>query len=148
MVTVIWHSFPSFSFILLYYTLHRPFRQRKNYPLESMEINAKLGEVLLDAFPDLSVDVHKPEIMLNVEVREKIYIYSQVIPGPGGMPIGTNVTGKMVTALKRIGFDKVFDTDFAADLTIMEEAYELLDRVKKSLDEYNIKYVELCINQS
>ena len=65
-------------------------RARKNYPLESMEINAKLGEVLLDAFPDLSVDVHKPEIMLNVEVREKIYIYSQVIPGPGGMPIGTN----------------------------------------------------------
>ena len=65
-------------------------RARKNYPLESMEINAKLGEVLLDAFPDLSVDVHNPEIMLNVEIREKIYIYSQVIPGPGGMPIGTN----------------------------------------------------------
>jgi len=65
-------------------------RARKNYPLESMEINAKLGEVLLNAFPDLSVDVHKPEIMLNVEIREKIYIYSQIIPGPGGMPIGTN----------------------------------------------------------
>lgn len=65
-------------------------RARKNYPLESMEINAKLGEVLLNAFPELSVDVHKPEIMLNVEIREKIYIYSQVIPGPGGMPIGTN----------------------------------------------------------
>ena len=65
-------------------------RARKNYPLVSMEINAKLGEVLLNAFPELSVDVHNPEIMLNVEIREKIYIYSEVIKGPGGMPIGTN----------------------------------------------------------
>lgn len=47
-----------------------------------------------------------------------------------GMEIGTDVEGKMVTALKMLGFDKVFDTDFAADLTIMEEANEFLDRVK------------------
>ena len=47
-----------------------------------------------------------------------------------GYPIGTNVEGKMVAALRRIGFDKVFDTDFAADLTIMEEATEFLDRVQ------------------
>lgn len=47
-----------------------------------------------------------------------------------GMPIGTNVEGKMVAALRRLGFDKVFDTDFAADLTIMEEAHEFLGRVK------------------
>ena len=47
-----------------------------------------------------------------------------------GMPIGTNVEGKMVAALRRLGFDKVFDTDFGADLTIMEEAHELLDRVQ------------------
>ncbi len=46
-----------------------------------------------------------------------------------GLPIGTNVQGKMVAALRKLGFDKVFDTDFAADLTIMEEASELLDRV-------------------
>ncbi len=46
------------------------------------------------------------------------------------MPIGTNVEGKMVAALRRLGFDKVFDTDFAADLTIMEESHEFLDRVK------------------
>ena len=45
-----------------------------------------------------------------------------------GMHIGTNVEGKMVAALRRLGFDKVFDTDFAADLTIMEEANELIDR--------------------
>lgn len=48
------------------------------------------------------------------------------------MPIGTNVTGKMVTALKRLGFDKVFDTNTGADITIMEEAYEFIDRVQNS----------------
>ncbi len=47
-----------------------------------------------------------------------------------GLPIGTNVQGKMVAALRRLGFDGVFDTDFAADMTIMEEAHEFLDRVK------------------
>jgi len=47
-----------------------------------------------------------------------------------GMPIGTRVTGKMVAALRRLGFDRVFDTDFAADLTIMEEGTELLNRLK------------------
>lgn len=47
-----------------------------------------------------------------------------------GLPIGTNVQGKMVASLRRLGFDKVFDTDFAADLTIMEEANEFLDRVQ------------------
>jgi len=47
-----------------------------------------------------------------------------------GMPVGTRVTGKMVSALRRIGFDKVYDTNFAADVTIMEEATELLDRIK------------------
>ena len=64
-------------------------RARKNYPKESMEINADLGEVLLNAYPELRVDVHEPEILLNVEIREKIYIYSEIIPGPGGMPVGT-----------------------------------------------------------
>ncbi|WP_291966438.1 NADH-dependent [FeFe] hydrogenase, group A6 [Caloramator sp.] len=48
-----------------------------------------------------------------------------------GMPIGTRVTGKMAAALRRLGFDKVFDTDFAADLTIMEEGTELLSRLEK-----------------
>ena len=47
-----------------------------------------------------------------------------------GLPVGTDVTGKMFAALRRLGFDKVFDTNFAADLTIMEEATELLSRVK------------------
>ena len=47
-----------------------------------------------------------------------------------GLPIGTNVEGKMVAALRRLGFDKVFDTDFGADMTIMEEASEFIHRVK------------------
>lgn len=47
-----------------------------------------------------------------------------------GMPMGTRVTGKMAAAMRRMGFDKVFDTDFGADLTIMEEGYELLDRIQ------------------
>ncbi|MBQ4076009.1 MAG: iron hydrogenase small subunit [Clostridia bacterium] len=47
-----------------------------------------------------------------------------------GMPIGTCVTGKMVAAMRRLGFDKIFDTDFAADLTIMEEGTELIGRIQ------------------
>ncbi|MDR1913832.1 MAG: [FeFe] hydrogenase, group A [Clostridiales bacterium] len=49
---------------------------------------------------------------------------------PFGLPVGTRVTGKMVSALRKIGFDKVMDTDFAADLTIMEEASELIHRIR------------------
>ena len=48
-----------------------------------------------------------------------------------GMPIGTSVTGKLAASLRRLGFDKVFDTNFGADLTIMEEANELVSRVKE-----------------
>lgn len=64
-------------------------RARKNYPLNSMEMNTELGGLILDACPGMRVDVHHPDILLNVEVRDKIYIYSETIPGPGGMPIGT-----------------------------------------------------------
>ena len=49
-------------------------RARKNYPLESQEICMEMGGVILDAFPDMRVDVHNPEIKLNIEIREKIYI--------------------------------------------------------------------------
>lgn len=65
-------------------------RARKNYPMDSMQINYSLGEKILQAFPNMKVDVHKPQILLNVEIREKIYIYSTIIPGAGGMPVGTN----------------------------------------------------------
>ena len=64
-------------------------RARKDYPKESMEINAGIGEAVLKAYPEMSVDVHNPQILLNIEIREKIYLYSETIPGPGGMPVGT-----------------------------------------------------------
>ena len=65
-------------------------RARKNYPLDSMQLNAELGHVLLEAFPELKVDVHKPDVLLQVEIRQQINIYSIEIPRPGGMPVGTN----------------------------------------------------------
>lgn len=55
-----------------------------------MEVSAAIGEKILDAFSEASVDVHNPEMTLSVEIRDKIYVYSETIPGPGGMPIGTN----------------------------------------------------------
>ena len=64
-------------------------RARKNYPLDSMEINMELGERILNAFPELKVDVHNPDVLLQVEIRNVINIYSVEIPGPGGMPTGT-----------------------------------------------------------
>lgn len=64
-------------------------RARKNYPLNSMQLNEELGGVILDAYPDMHVDVHNPDILLHVEIRDKIYLYSEIIPGTGGMPVGT-----------------------------------------------------------
>ena len=65
-------------------------RARKNYPLDSMELARELGSDILDAYPEFSVDVHHPQILLQVEIRQHIYVYSEIIPGPGGMPLGTN----------------------------------------------------------
>ena len=65
-------------------------RAKKSYPITSMEVSARLGGEILDAFPDAHVDVHDPELTLTVEIREKIYVYSDSIKGPGGMPVGTN----------------------------------------------------------
>ena len=64
-------------------------RARKNYPLDSMTINCDMGEAILNAFPEIKVDVRNPKVMLNIEIRKHINIYSEIIPGPGGMPVGT-----------------------------------------------------------
>ena len=72
--------------------------------------------------------IHNPEVVTIVQTAPAVRV------GLGeefGMPIGTNVQGKMVTALKRIGFDKVFDTNTGADFTIMEEANEFIERFTK-----------------
>lgn len=64
-------------------------RARKNYPMTSMELAAALGEKILDAFSQVRVDVHKPQVCIHVEIRNHINLYSTEIPGPGGMPVGT-----------------------------------------------------------
>ena len=58
--------------------------------MNSMEISRDLGEAILEAFPEIRVDVHHPDVQVNIEVRNQIYVYSQIIPGAGGMPVGTN----------------------------------------------------------
>ena len=65
-------------------------RNKKSYPMQSMEVSSELGGVILDACPNMKVDVHNPQVTVNVEIRNKIYLYSENIPGPGGMPLGTN----------------------------------------------------------
>ena len=65
-------------------------RNKKSYPMQSMEVSSELGAVILDACPNMKVDVHNPQVTVNVEIRNKIYLYSENIPGPGGMPLGTN----------------------------------------------------------
>lgn len=65
-------------------------RAVKNYPVPSEQMNRDLGEVILEAYPEMKVDVHKPDVYVRVEVRNQVNIYSQMIPGPGGMPVGTN----------------------------------------------------------
>ena len=66
-------------------------RADKSYPIPSMEMAAKLGEKLLEKYEEagLHVNVREPDVLLTVEVRDKVYIYSDEIPGPGGMPVGT-----------------------------------------------------------
>jgi thiamine biosynthesis protein ThiI len=65
-------------------------RGNKRFPMESPEISLELGAHLLDYFPSLKVDVHKPSFTVYVEVRENTYIYTEIIPSNGGLPTGTN----------------------------------------------------------
>ncbi|MCM1272440.1 MAG: tRNA 4-thiouridine(8) synthase ThiI [Clostridium sp.] len=71
-------------------------RNDKSYPKSSMEINCDMGAAILDAFDNMSVDVHNPDVMINIEVRNVAYIYSRTIPGPGGLPVGTNGKGMVL----------------------------------------------------
>lgn len=65
-------------------------RSNKQYPMTSPEICVEMGSYLLNKFPTMKVDVHNPQTRITVEVRNKAYVYSHIIPGPGGMPVGTN----------------------------------------------------------
>lgn len=72
-------------------------RSDKKFPLKSPEICRELGGVLLSLFPHLSVDVHNPDIVVNVEIRDfSAYIRAEQIPGAGGLPVGTAGTASIL----------------------------------------------------
>ena len=64
-------------------------RGYKNYPKNSPQICADMGEYILNNYSNFKVDVHKPDVRIDVEIRNSAYVYSKVIPGAGGMPVGT-----------------------------------------------------------
>ena len=85
-VAYVGEAFPSLSFSFKVECK----RTHKSYPVVSQEMNARLGEALLQSYPGLRVDVHKPDVLLRVEVRDEfINIYAKEIPGQGGMPLGS-----------------------------------------------------------
>ena len=65
-------------------------RSDKRYPMDSPMINEEVGYRILQANPNLKVDVHNPDHLINIEIRDMAYLYVKVIPGVGGMPVGTN----------------------------------------------------------
>ena len=73
-------------------------RSDKSFPMTSIELSQYVGDLLSDAFPDIRVDVHNPELVVSVEVREKAaYVHAKSLPGAGGLPVGCN--GRAVTLL-------------------------------------------------
>ena len=65
-------------------------RADKTFPMNSMDLSREMGGFILRNFPGLKVDVHNPDIKVNLEIREHAYAYHENIPGAGGMPVGTN----------------------------------------------------------
>ena len=96
-------------------------RNNKSFPINSMEMDARLGEVLLKKFENdgLHVDIHTPDIKVYVEIRDEVYIYSKIIPGPGGLPTGTNGRG---LALLSGGIDSPVATYMIAKRGVEMEA--------------------------
>ena len=88
-------EFPDFHFTFKVHVRRRD----KTFPVHTMEMEARLGSVLIDHYEEkgLAVDVHSPDVMVEVEIRNRAYIYSKIIPGPGGLPVGTN--GRAVSLL-------------------------------------------------
>ncbi|NNG66044.1 tRNA uracil 4-sulfurtransferase ThiI [Caldanaerobacter subterraneus] len=65
-------------------------RPNKAFPYNSMEISRRVGAAVLKNVKNMKVDVHNPDVLLNVEIREKAFLYAGVIEGAGGLPLGTN----------------------------------------------------------
>lgn len=68
-------------------------RSNKSYPLKSREVSAAVGEYILDEFPNFTVDVHNPELTVYIELRNDAYVYSELIKGLGGLPVGSSGKG-------------------------------------------------------
>lgn len=96
-------------------------RHKKEYPINSMEMAARLGGEVLDNFETrgMKVDVHKPQIIIDVEIRNVAYIYSKIIPGACGLPVGTN--GKAISLLSG-GIDSPVATYMIAKRGVEMEA--------------------------
>ena len=82
------------------------------------------------AIPSVQKAIDNPEKHVVVQTAPAV---RAALGEEFGLPVGTPVTGRMAAALRRLGFDKVFDTDTAADVTIMEEANELVERIRKKI---------------
>lgn len=122
-------------------------RADKTFPMTSPEVNISLGEAILDVFPEMSVNLHNPDVVINIEIRPAdINIYSRVIPGPGGMPVGTSgkamlllsggidspVAGYMV-AKRGVSIDAVY---FHAPPYTSERAKQKVVDLAKIISEY------------
>ncbi|MCR5761584.1 MAG: tRNA 4-thiouridine(8) synthase ThiI [Sphaerochaetaceae bacterium] len=71
-------------------------RADKSFPLNSYQIEANLGGVVLDRYPEMKVDVHKPQKVLYVEIRDSAYLYTTPVSGPSGLPVGTAGKGLLL----------------------------------------------------
>ena len=94
-------------------------RADKAYPKTSPQICMDMGAELLEAFPELKVDIHNPEVVITVEIRKQTNIYSVVIPGLGGLPVGTG--GKAMVLLSG-GIDSPVSTYMIAKRGVQVDA--------------------------
>jgi len=123
-------------------------RADKKFPLKSMEVSKELGAILLKNVPGLKVDVNNPDFVIYIEIREYTYIYSEIIPGVKGLPVGSN--GK-ATLLISGGIDspvagwmvakrgvKIEGVHFFSYPYTSEKAKEKVVRLCRTLAEYNL----------
>ena len=131
-------------------------RANKSFYLNSMEISRNLGAHLLQKFPQLQVDVHQPQLKVQVEIRKKAFIYLNDYPGPGGLPVGTGGRGILLVSggidspvagwmmLKR-GID-VIPLHFSSPPYTNERSLEKVKDVVGVLQGWGLKYPLYNIN--
>ncbi|MBR3396490.1 MAG: tRNA 4-thiouridine(8) synthase ThiI [Lachnospiraceae bacterium] len=131
-------------------------RARKSYPVNSMDVNAQIGAMVLFEHPELSVNVVDPEVYIHIEIRNRIYLYSEEIKGLGGLPLGTGgramlllsggidspVAGYMISR-RGIGIDAVY---FHAPPYTSERAKQKVVDLAKIVSQYTGKMKLHVIN--